>query len=598
MEAAAARRLRALSAHVCASGVASTSPEPTVGVLLSDPEHVCPGMTMFHPGRSTVLIDSAGQLVHEWKSNRDGSVGYLQPDGTLIRYGQSPRFTGAGNPRDETEWNSKHWSFAGGSGYVQAIGWDSELLWEYQYINHAVCGHHDIEVLPNGHVLISAWERHTTEEAIAMGRDPAKLESDELWSDHVVEVAPDGEGGGEIVWSWDWWEHLVQDTDPAKPNYVSSVADAPRRLDINATPRSTGDDWIHTNSIAYSAELDQILLSSNFLSEIYIIDHSITTEEAATPRGDLLWRWGNPQNYGISSTQKLFGQHNAHWIPSDCPGAGHILVFNNGGALGPDVPEPGTAVDEIILPPMVEAESSSSSGSGHKVYELAGAPSSERKAVAEPAAGSFGPVESTWRYSADGFYASYISGAQRLPNGNTLVNHGPHGCFFEVTMSGECVWCYLNPCVGSADDSDELKVLPQGSIVAEYDGDDEEEAHGEGAEAEAEAEAEEVTAVDSLVRGLEMAITVEKEAHVESIRRLEEAINEARAAEAPPPSPSQQEQQDEEEAAAPRLPFCDTSSTKFSWANSTFRAERLDLGHPAFIGKDLTPKGLLEAPRA
>ena len=90
---------------------------------------------MFHPGRSTVLIDLNGQVVHEWRSNREGSVAYLQPDGTLIRYGQSPRFTGPGNPRDETQWNDKHWSFAGGSGYVQAIAWDSTLLWEYQYIN-------------------------------------------------------------------------------------------------------------------------------------------------------------------------------------------------------------------------------------------------------------------------------------------------------------------------------------------------------------------------------------------------------------------------------------------------------------------------------
>ena len=48
--------------------------------------------------------------------------------------------------------------------------------------------HHDFEVLPNGHLLISAWLRHTFEEAVAAGRDPEKLEDDELWSDHLVEV--------------------------------------------------------------------------------------------------------------------------------------------------------------------------------------------------------------------------------------------------------------------------------------------------------------------------------------------------------------------------------------------------------------------------
>lgn len=531
-----------------------------------------------------MLIDLNGELVHEWKSNRSGGVGYLQPDGTLIRYGVSPRFTGAGNPKDETQWNQKHWSFAGGAGYVQAIGWDSALLWEYQYISHRVCGHHDIEVMPNGHVLIVAWERRTFEEAIAMGRDPEKLTDDELWSDHVIEVAPDGKGGGEIVWKWDWWDHLVQDFDPKKPNYVESAAAAPRRLDINATPRSTGADWIHSNSIAYNAELDQILMSSNFLSEVFIIDHSITSDEAATSRGDLLWRWGNPRNYRADSSQKLFGQHNAHWISSDCPGAGHILVFNNGGALGPDVLNPGSSVDEIVLPPMVP--SSSSSSSSHMVYQLASAPASKRRAAAEPAEGTFGPVEATWRFSADGFYGSYISGTQRLPNGNTLINHGPHGCFFEVSMSGEVVWCYLNPCVGSANDSDRLKVVPQGSIVSEYDADaggDKKEDEEEPAKPESEPE----LPLAAAVRSLEKAMEIEKERHRESLRRLQAAIEEERSAIA-------QKQPQRPASARKRLPFCDSSSKKFSWPNATFRAERIPLSHPALQGRDLTPKGCLE----
>lgn len=589
-------RLRVLGGHICStnrSGVAASeelppisveAAAPTVGVLLKNAEKACPGLTMFHPGRSTVLIDLNGELVHEWKSNRDGSVGYLQPDGTLIRYGQSPRFTGPGNPRDETEWNSKHWSFAGGSGYVQAIDWDSTLLWEYQYISHRVCGHHDIEVMPNGHVLISAWERHTREEAIAMGRDPEKLTDDELWSDHVVEVAPDGNGGGEIVWRWDWWDHLVQDFDPDKPNYVQNVAAAQRRLDINATPRSTGDDWIHTNSIAYNAELDQILLSSNFLSEVYIIDHSIPSEEASTTRGDLLWRWGNPRNYRVESPQKLFGQHNAHWIPAGCPGAGNILLFNNGGASGPDVPNPGSSVDEIVLPPLVP---SSSSISAHMVYDLAGPPSSQRHAVAEPVEGTFGPVECSWRFCADGFYGSYISGVQRLQNGNTLINHGPHGCFFEVSMCGEVVWCYLNPCVGSADDSNDLKVVSQGSIISEYDpdvGDDEDEGQEQQAEPDSDRDEQPLT---TAVRSLEKAMEIEKERHSESMRQLQAAIDDAHAA-AEPQQPGPASEQ--------RLPFADSSSKKFSWPNSTFRAERIMFSHPALQDpcRDLTPKGCLE----
>jgi len=53
-----------------------------------------------------------------------------------------------------------------------------------------------------------------------------------------------------------------------------------------------------------------------------------------------------------------------------------------------------------------------------------------------------------WKYqeaSADNFYSSRISNAQRLPNGNTLINEGLFGRFFEVTPDGEVVWEYVNP---------------------------------------------------------------------------------------------------------------------------------------------------------
>ena len=106
-----------------------------MGLLASSPD-VCPGLTLFSKGRSTLLIDNDGQLVHEWKSNREGGVPYLQPDGTLMRFGTAPRWNGKGEPRDETYWNDKHWSYAGGEGYIQAIAWDSTLLWEYAYVNH------------------------------------------------------------------------------------------------------------------------------------------------------------------------------------------------------------------------------------------------------------------------------------------------------------------------------------------------------------------------------------------------------------------------------------------------------------------------------
>jgi hypothetical protein len=78
------------------------------------------------------------------------------------------------------------------------------------------------------------------------------------------------------------------------------------------------------NSVSYNAKLDQILISVRSFNEFWIIDHSVTTKEAAGHTGgrsgkggDLLYRWGNPSAYraGKTSDQKLFAQHDAHWIP-------------------------------------------------------------------------------------------------------------------------------------------------------------------------------------------------------------------------------------------------------------------------------------------
>jgi hypothetical protein len=156
--------------------------------------------------------------------------------------------------------------------------------------------------------------------------------------------------------------------------------------------------------------------------------HSTTTAEAATHSGgnsgkggDLLYRWGNPQTYGAgdASDQKLYRQHDAQWNELGCPGEGNILIFNNGNGRPEGL---YSSIDEII-PPVDENGS----------YSLI--PSS-----------SYGPENQTWIYTAENptdFYHPGISGAQRLPNGNTLICHGG-GTFFEVTHEKETVWEYIN----------------------------------------------------------------------------------------------------------------------------------------------------------
>jgi hypothetical protein len=233
---------------------------------------------------------------------------------------------------------------AGGGEEVHILSWEGEMLWRYNPTTDSLRLHHDIEPMPNGNVLMIAWEAIGSGNAIAAGRDPGLIVEDVIWSEMVIEVRPTGPETGEIVWEWRLWDHLIQDRDPLFSNY-GPVADHPELLDINFVndflPPTGEADWIHLNSIDYHPDLDQILLSSQRLSEIYVIDHSTSTAEAASHAGgrvgkggDLIYRWGNPEAYraGSDADQQLFGQHDAQWITEGLVGEGNLLIFNNGSA--------------------------------------------------------------------------------------------------------------------------------------------------------------------------------------------------------------------------------------------------------------------------
>lgn len=417
------------------------------GVLKHKPG-VCPGRTLFTPlhDTTTYLIDLEGRVVHRWESEyAPGNSVYLLPDGHLLRTASLPR---------------NKWFHGGGiGGRIEKFDPGGRLVWAYDCADEHHCQHHDIEPLPNGNVLLIAWERKTKAEAVAAGRDPDSLGQDELWPDHVLEIEPTGKTGGRVVWEWHVWDHLIQDFDAEKANF-GDVAAHPELVDVNydtrvmALPpeklrrlRSLGyvggdaptqprgpaggmADWNHTNSIMYHPELDQILLSVAAFCEIWVIDHSTTTAEAAGHTGgrrgkggDLLYRWGNPEAYGMGSTEdrKLFAQHDARWIPAGYPGAGHITIFNNGR----DRPD-GTYSSVLEIEPPLSAAGT---------YNL-------------NSRGLYGPANVVWEYTSkprEDFFSGHISGAMRLVNGNTLICEGETGRLFEVTRAGKTVWEYRNP---------------------------------------------------------------------------------------------------------------------------------------------------------
>ncbi len=406
-----------LIAHLNLAG----AQERTMGLFINEDDAFV-GYTLFAPMpyNVTYLIDNNGLLVHSWEcEDKPRFAARLLETGNLLRSsnrGENPDFPGGGS-----------------SGLVQEIAWDGAIIWEYEYSSDVHQSHHDIESLPDGNVLVIAWEYKSREEAIEAGRNPDLLSSNKLWPDHIIEVEPDGQSGGNIVWEWHIWDHLIQDFDSTKENY-GVVEDHPELLDINFDPRSGPNrgnhDWNHLNSIDYNEELDQILVSAHTQYEIYVIDHSTTIEEAAGHSGgrygrggDFLYRWGNPQAYraGSEEDQRFFRQHDAAWVEPGYPGEGNITVFNNGG----NRPDGDYSTVDEIEPPIDDQGN----------YLLV------------PGT-AFGPEEPVWIYVAENpqdFFSGNISGAQRLPNGNTLICSGQNGKFFEVTQGREIVWLYINP---------------------------------------------------------------------------------------------------------------------------------------------------------
>lgn len=395
----------------------STAQPQTVGTLLNTAD-AYDGYTLFAPLNwdTTYLINNCGEVVNRWGSSYHPGVSvYLLDDGNLLHTRQTGNST---------------FTSGGSGGGVELLDWDGNLLWSYDVSSSTECQHHDVEYLPNGNVLMIVWESKSMAEAIQAGKDPNTAPS-QLWPDKIIEVEPSGANGGTIVWEWHAWDHLIQDVDNAKDNY-GTVADHPELIDINFPSNGNGNsDWLHTNAVDYNPEFDQIAISIHNMDEIWIIDHSTTTAEAASHAGgyygkggDLLYRWGNPRAYGrgTPATKKFYGQHDVRWI-TEGTDVGKLMVFNNGQNRSQGV---SYSTVDIIDPPV--------DGNGN---------------YAQPASGSaFLPTALDWSYEANpntDFYSSNISGAHRLPNNNTVICEGTSGRFFEVTPAKEIVWEYVSP---------------------------------------------------------------------------------------------------------------------------------------------------------
>ena len=397
------------------------------------------GYTLFAASGKSYLIDMEGYVVKQWN------------------IGTNPRLLNNGNILDATK------SDPSGFGGFQELDWNGNMVWTYTEKRSNYFPHHDWTRIYNKKLkayttLYVANKNIPKDSVLAAGANPASSSYTDVQLDAVVEV----DSTGTIVWEWCFFDHIIQDFDATKQNYVGTgktVANYPNKININMTGNPLKSDWLHCNSIDYNDSLGQIVVNS-VQGEFYIIDHDNTfiagnpagsISLAATGAGDFLYRFGDPARYsqGTSVTttstgnKQIGGSHDVHWVKPGLPGAGNIQIFNNGEYLGERVSQ--SYIFEV-----------------NPYYNSAKVNTGAY--VNPPAAGYY-----TWTYpnkdamkanklisnqvvwiycskNDQNFYSTIGGSEQRLPNGNILICSDTQGHFFEVTAGDTTVvWEYINP---------------------------------------------------------------------------------------------------------------------------------------------------------
>ena len=412
-------------------------------LLFYDKDKAFNGYTLFGVGSRTYLLDMEGRVVHTW------------PIGT------NPHLLDNGHIVDASKDDP-----SGFQGF-QELDWDGKTVWEYTEKRENYAPHHDWVRIFNKQLnapttLYIANKSITNEQAIAAGADPRNGPYVDGQMDAVVEV----DMQGNVVWEWWFFDHVVQDVAPAKPNYVGqgkTVANYPNKININMPGRPLKRDWLHCNSLDYNAQSGHMVINS-VQGELYVIDHDGTfivgdpkagIAKAASPAGDFLYRFGDPARYAqgnpprvlenwdnaTSGDKQMGGAHDVQWIRPGLAGAGHLMVVNNGQYLFQRTPQ--SSVLEIN--PFLDAN-------GRDTGKYVNPPEAgywretyDKDTHNEPRRISNQVV---WTYRSvnnHSFFSQIGCSAQRLPNGNTFICSDTEGHFFEVTAKGELAWEYINP---------------------------------------------------------------------------------------------------------------------------------------------------------
>jgi hypothetical protein len=391
------------------------------GTTIYYPEKCWNGYTLFQSelhrnnGSGAVLIDMNGRVVNRWQG-LDGFPNKMLPGGHVM---------GSTGVR-----NFKY-------GYqdmvdLVEVDWEGNVVWKFdkyelvkdprQPPRWMARQHHDYqrEGNPVGYYVPGMEPKAGGGKTLILCHKNLKnprISDKLLVDDTIIEV----DRGGKITWEWICSEHFEE--MGFSPRARKTIARNP-----GMKPAGGGmGDWMHMNSMSTLGP-NRLFDSGDvrFHPDNIIWDGRQTNIIAIIARktGKIVWQLGPyfTANKTLRKIGQIIGQHHAHMIPRGLPGEGNILVFDNGGAAGYGAPNPGA-------PEGID--------NARRDYSR----------VLE-----FDPLtlEIKWQYPPPGrglnrLYSSFVSSAQRLPNGNTLITEGNGGRIIEVTAGQETAWEYISP---------------------------------------------------------------------------------------------------------------------------------------------------------
>ncbi|WP_338542056.1 aryl-sulfate sulfotransferase [Paenibacillus tundrae] len=394
------------------------------GATVFQPEKAWSGYTIFQAGdEGVVLIDMNGREVRLWK----GLIGFpakLFPGGYVLGS------TGRRDPKFGIQDNLD----------LVQVDWDGNIVWRYDGYEHIedpgyeplwyARQHHDYqrEGNPVGYYapgLVPKIGSGTTLILSHKNVNNPNISDKPLLDDTILEV----DWQGNIIWEWAANEHFEElGFDEAARNVLFRD---PNSRSFGHLGGGVGD-WLHINSASYVGPNrfydagDERFHPDNIIWDAREANIIAITDKRT---GNIVWQLGPDYSRPeVKHIGWIIGQHHAHIIPKGLPGEGNLLVFDNGGWAGYGLPNPASPIG---LKSAVRDHS--------RVLEI--------DPVTLEIIWQYTPAEAGFSVPTDSykFYSPYISSAQRLANGNTLITEGSNGRLFEVTREHELVWEYISP---------------------------------------------------------------------------------------------------------------------------------------------------------